>query len=95
MELQTVAIVAPVAAWLSGIGLVRRSRPVFGWALAIGAVMAVGVLAGLGDLRPAAGLIAIAGLSEGIDLDQRGHRPVGLLTFSTGFLALLVAVFYT
>lgn len=95
MELQTVAIVAPVLAWLVGIGLVRRDRPVIGWALAVSAVVLVGVLAGLGELRPAVGLIAIAGLTQGIVLDERGHRPLGLLTLSSGFLALLIAVLYT
>jgi len=95
MDLRTVAVAAPVLAWLVGIGLVRRDRPALGWALTVSAVVAAGILAGLGDLRPAVGLIAIAGLGEGIVLDQRGRRPVGLLTFSTGFLALLIATFYT
>lgn len=95
MGLEAVAVAGPALAWLFGIGLVRRGRPALGWALAAGGVAAVSVLAGLGDLRPAVGLIAMAGLNEGMVLDQRGRRPVGLLTFSTGFLALLVAVFYT
>lgn len=85
----------PALAWLFGIGLVRRDLPALGWTLAAGSAAAVGVLAGFGDLRPAVGVVAIAGLGEGMLLDQRGRRPVGLLTFSTGFLALLVAVFYT
>lgn len=95
MELQTAAVVAPVLAWLGGIGLVRRDRPALGWALAASAVVGVGVLAGLGELRPAVGLIAIAGITQGIVLDERGHRPLGLLSVSSGFLALLIAVLYT
>lgn len=94
MELAAVAVAGPALAWLFGIGLVRRDRPVFGWALAASGVVAAAVLTALGDLRPVVGLIAVAGLSEGIALDQRGRRPVGLLTFSAGFLALLTAVFY-
>jgi hypothetical protein len=95
MGLKAVAIVGPILAWLLGIGFVRRDRPAFGWTLVACGVAASAVLAALGDLRPAVGLVAIAGLSEGIVLDQRGHRPVGLLSFSAGFLGLLIAVFYT
>jgi len=92
---ETFEVVLPVVAVLVGGGLLKRNQVAAGIGLAIAGVIAAVVFAALGNTRPLVGLVALLGIVGGIIADERGKRPIGLLGFSVGFLALLVAYFYT
>lgn len=92
---ETFEVVLPVVAVPVGGAFLKRNRVAVGIGLAIAGVIAAVIFAALGNARPLVGLVALLGIIGGIIADERGKRPIGLVGFSVGFLALLVAYFYT
>jgi hypothetical protein len=92
----SVPILAGVGAaclMLVAIGVVRRGHGAAGSALIAAAGATAVVFAISGDLRPTLLVVGIVALSEGVGLDQRGHRAIAILSLALGLLALLSAVF--
>lgn len=92
---EALRVLAPVTAVMVGVGLMRRDRETAGAALAAAGVAAVTVLALLGTLRPAVGLIAVTGLVGGVIADEKDMRPLALAALAVGMFALIIARFYT
>lgn len=92
------SVVAPAMSFCVGGGLMRRDRRILGMVLiTIGALAAL-ALAAAGTWRPLVGLIAIAGMAMGLEVDLPGNprrRALGLLGVAIGLFALIVAVIYT